>query len=973
MLDKDTILKTARAVLLAFTCLLLAIGSRSLLAQDTAKIKDQFRNPPKQYRPMVRWWWPGADVTDNEIQREIGLLDAAGFGGAEIQPFATFDTRAMPKAEAEKVNSYATPEFFKHVKLAADQAKSCGMWMDYTFGSGWPFGGGLAITPELSAIELRYEDNVFDGPKAFAGKLTIPDWKPGLIASMMLHGGIKPDWPSDWQARMDARSKVIAVVAIRSVPAAAGSQKESGPRKPELLDRGSAVVLTDRMGADGTLDWQIPDGTWHIFVFRQIPTRQPVIGAAGNGPQLVLDHLDKKAFEAHADRVGTPLVDLAAKDVGKSLRAIFCDSLELQQYLFWSDDFIEQFKKRRGYDLTPYLAILRQPGYNDFYFSHPGGLPLFDVADGGDAIRRDYWKTISELIFEGFYHPFDEWAKQHRLLSRVQAHGAPADLLKLYGDASIPETEQLDGDNTVNFMKLASSAGYDYGKKIVSSESFVFCGNTYIATPESIKANSDKLFVSGVNEIIYHGFPYKFDDGTIKGIGWFPFQGQFSSHIAEDNPIWPFIGKVNGYITRMQYIMHQGNSDLQVAIFRSALNEEDMGPTPASGVVKDPFPSIEEKLTAAGYSFGFVNEDVLLGSSVTESSLRTKTGGRYAALIIPRETSVTPELVKALNTFADGPFPIVFVGGRPGANVSFKNLDEDQALVAKELERLSHAASAIHVADGTEAAANLTEVVPAQVRFVSGAILPFVKKTIGSASFYLLTNPAATSSTTTVEIPAKSVPEVWDAWSGDARPVNFTREGGAVRIAVALPPFGSELIAFDPSQKADVSPSSWNEIKRQTVGGQGWSVDAVGDSEKGVGIALHLSMPKLIDWLDDPNLKTFSGRAVYVTHVSVSSADLKGAKRIILDLGELKDAAEVKVNGVQAAALVVHPFSADIRSLLHEGDNTIQVTVVNSLTNFVSTIQWPKNSPNPKGHFPAISAGLFGPVVLEYQTSETKK
>jgi hypothetical protein len=65
------------------------------------------------------------------------------------------------------------------------------------------------------------------------------------------------------------------------------------------------------------------------------------------------------------------------------------------------------------------------------------------------------------------------------MLSRVQAHGAPADLLKLYGDASIPETEQLAGGNTVNFMKLASSAGYDYGRKIVSSESFVFQTGLY--------------------------------------------------------------------------------------------------------------------------------------------------------------------------------------------------------------------------------------------------------------------------------------------------------------------------------------------------------------------------------------------------------------------------------------------------------------------------------------------------------------
>jgi len=127
-------------------------------------------------------------------------------------------------------------------------------------------------------------------------------------------------------------------------------------------------------------------------------------------------------------------------------------------------------------------------------------------------------------------------------------------------------------------------------------------------------------------------------------------------------------------------------------------------------------------------------------------------------------------------------------------------------------------------------------------------------------------------------------------------------------------------------------------------------------------------MAKLTDWLDEPTLRTFSGRATYVTNISVSADDLKSANRVLLDLGEVKDAAEVKINGVAAAALMVHPFTTDVRSLLHEGENKIEVTVVNSLTNYVSTIRWPKNPVNPMAHFPPTSAGLLGPVYLEYQT-----
>jgi hypothetical protein len=960
----------------AAACVAGLADSRPLLAQSTNKIKQDFQNPPKQYRPMVRWWWPGDDVSDDEIRREIGLLDGAGFGGAEIQPFVTFDTRSLPKEEVAKINEYATPAYFNHVRAAMDAAKANGMWIDYTFGTGWPFGGGSVITPELSAIELRFADTTVDGPKTFSGKLDIPQWKPDLLTSMMIQGGLKPQWPDGWKERFEARSKIIAVVAMKGIlQQQSADAKTSGPRKPDLLDQKSALILTDRMKSDGTLEWDVPAGTWHIFVFRQIPTQQPVIGASGTGPQLVLDHLNEAAFAAHARRVGDPLVADVPSDIGSSFRAIFCDSLELQQYIFWSDDFVAQFKKRRGYDLTPYLAILRQPGYNDFYFSHPGGYPLYDVTDDGDVIRADYWKTVSELITEGFYQPFDDWARKHNLLSRVQAHGAPADILKLYGMASIPETEQLAGGNTVNFMKLASSAGYDYGRKIVSSESFVFMGNPYITTPESIKANSDKLFVSGVNQIVYHGFPYKFDDGLVKGIGWFPFQAQFSSHINEDNPIWPFIPKVNQYITRLQYISQSGTSQLQVALLRSSLNEEDTGSTPATGPVKSPYPEIEENLTSAGYSFGTVNEDVLLNSSGKDGKLYTKGGGHYQALVIPHEASVSPELVKALKIFADARVPIVFVGGAPGTNVTFASMKMGRESVTSGLQNIASNPAAIQVAGAAEVEGRLQEHVEPQVRFTSGDALPFVKKAIGTMSFYLFTNPSTKSRNATIAIADKRTPEKWDPWTGVVSEVTYETKDGGVTVAVSLAPYGSELLVFGDTNGNKISAGSevWTEKKSQDVGLTGWGVDAVGDSDKGVGIQEHLQMATLTDWTAVPALRTFSGKATYSTHVTVSPDDLSSAGRVVLDLGEVKDAADVTVNGVSAGQLVVHPFAADIRSLLHAGENDIQVTVVNSLTNYMSSVKLPKTPGSQMRHYDPIPAGLLGPVSLVYERESVNK
>src|SRR5580698_6899136 len=104
-------------------------------------VRRQFQAPPKKYRPLVRWWWPGNDVTDEELRREIGVLDKAGFGGAEIQAFVKgFFTKDLPEAQAQRVNGFASPSFFRHVGVAAEEARKNGLFIDYTFGSGWPFG-----------------------------------------------------------------------------------------------------------------------------------------------------------------------------------------------------------------------------------------------------------------------------------------------------------------------------------------------------------------------------------------------------------------------------------------------------------------------------------------------------------------------------------------------------------------------------------------------------------------------------------------------------------------------------------------------------------------------------------------------------------------------------------------------------------------------------------------------------------------
>jgi hypothetical protein len=69
----------------------------------------EWTDPPKQFRPMIRWRWPGGNVTDEGITAELTLRDELGFGGIEIQSF----TFGLPGEEARvpAVPTVGSPSF----------------------------------------------------------------------------------------------------------------------------------------------------------------------------------------------------------------------------------------------------------------------------------------------------------------------------------------------------------------------------------------------------------------------------------------------------------------------------------------------------------------------------------------------------------------------------------------------------------------------------------------------------------------------------------------------------------------------------------------------------------------------------------------------------------------------------------------------------------------------------------------------
>lgn len=940
---------------------------------DSDSVRRLFQSTPKKYRPLVRWWWPGDLVSEPELRREIEVLDKAGFSGAEVQSFFKgMDAKVFSKAEMLQIDGYATPSYFRHVAVAADEARKRGLFLDYTFGSGWPFGGGDAITPELASVELRSTHLSVAGPTKLNQKLQMPSVTDGDSPQ---REEILKRLPEGWAERVRKRTKLVAVVAVGGEDAEwifdQPGERGHRVRRPGELRPGTSIDLTAHMAPDGSLQWDVPPGTWQLFVFCSVPTLQRVNGAAGQGPELVMDHLSAEAFHAHAKRVGDNAVPYLSEYFGNGLRAVFCDSLEVGANLFWTDDFIQEFRRRRGYDLTPYLPILKVQTTNE-PFGEYVDLPIFDM-EMGDQVRHDYRQTVSDLMAERFYGEFNKWAHGHKLLTRTQAHGSPTDVLRVYGESDIPETEDLYGDGGYDFLKMAASAAHVYGRAIVGSESFVWPTAAYQTTPEKVKLAADELLTAGVNAIVYHGFAYIVPE--IAPPRWHPFigyygEGNYSSAMNEMNPFWPFLKSLNDYMARVQYLSQIGTNIAAVALYRNDLMH--------GAAEVPPVPHLNQALLDAGYNYDHINAEVLSRCSVRDRLLVTPGGARYRVLVLPGLAAINADLAEKFESFVSAGLPVVFASEVPGrADGLLDNKRNTQRVQAamRGLHGQSHAHFATSVANTV---AILGAVADPDVRFHSRA-LPFLWKRIGRINAFFLRNSSDTSQHVHAEFKAEGAPELWDPWTGElgsgkmsacktAALTSYRRKGSWTEVEFELQPLASALIVFDPDRQAPasaVTKQSNRDLKRAIpVGEDGWKLTGNGYLASNKAGTIHRDLPKLIDWSLDSELRGFSGRAIYTTTFSVDRGD--GNARIILDLGDVRDVAEVMVNGKMAGTLLLRPYEIDITEFVQTGENRLEIAVTNALFNYMA-MREPRTfragpTENPSG---LMSAGLIGPTQLK--------
>ncbi|MBB6255362.1 glycosyl hydrolase [Nitrospirillum iridis] len=947
--------------LLAGACALaLLFGAQAGKAQTLEQV---FQAPSKEMRPRLRWWWPGDAVNADELRREIKVLDEAGFGGAEIQSFNP-GVPGLSQAERDTINGYATPPFFAHVKAAAEEASARGLTLDYTLGSAWPSGGGFAIPPEKAYVELTMAFTEVSGGKGPV-KVAIPSRtkRMGAISGFDPRG--KDPRVADWPARLDARAKIVAVIAVKgNGPALQPAPPAQGlvlyPWRhvdmPGQLDEGSALVLTDKLRDDGTLDWTPPAGTWQVFVFKQYAVNMGILAGTGEGPQLTLDHMDPSAFAAHVARVADPLPS-ALGPAFSAVRSTFVDSLELMQDLPWTENFLAEFKKRRGYDLTPYLPLVLQPGWMQAWGEY-WSPPYFEAGDStAERVRADYRRTVSDLMFVGFVDPFVAWNHAHGLQAKFQAHGGALDIVRGYGAADIPETEDLAGADPY-FMRFARSGADLYGRAIVSAESLCWKDRPYSVTPDELRQRADLIFASGVNSLVIHGTNYRRDG--VAWPGWHAFQPSafslgFSTMVNETNPIWAGVPTLAAYFARTQAVLRQGKPVVPVAYFYGQVGYyagiEDRGADAELA---------QRHFLAGGYDFDRVNPDALAHARVEDHQLVSAGGARYPVLVLPPVDGIAAETAEQIAAFAQAGLPVVFADHAPTRDEGLANHEARDARVRVAVAATLQAGARVVPADGVVDALRLIQV-PANLRFTGDPTdVVYVQRRVGDQLVTFLHNAGGQSRDASLVLPGRGAVTRWNALDGTITAASGVQSpGDGTAVPLTLPAGASALLVQDTRLPPLPAPAPVL-VTHKVLPQDGWTLLVNGHGPKGGSVSRPLTVTTLGDWSQTTGLGDFAGEGAYQRTVEVERSWLGRGRHVLLALGEVHDMAVVTINGHRFQPLVTRPFKVDVTAALRPGRNTLEITVLNTPQNAMVDAK----APGFKLLKP-VPAGLVGPVEVE--------
>ena len=842
----------------------------SASSQTVDELRRNFVTPPDDARIMMRWWWFGPSVTKAEIERELRTMKDGGIGGVEVQPVYPL----LPDDAAAGIKNlpYLSDEFLEMLRFASDKAKELGMRFDLTLGSGWSFGG--AKTPITEAAGQLRVERVKVGPDA--KRVPVPSMLPA--------------------------EKLLAVFLAR----------------PSGTSIGPTTELTDIRDGNVFLSTAPqPDSEVMFFISGKsgMQVKRPAFGAEG----YVLNHLDKPSVDSYLKNTGDRL--FKAFDRSRVPYSVFCDSLEVYNQ-DWTDDFLAEFKRRRGYDLKPYLPAL-----------------VGDIGPKTADVRYDWGKTITELFNERFMMPMQAWSKANGTRFRIQGYGIPPAAISSNKWADISDGEGAQW-KVVRAARWASSANHIYGRNVTSSETWTWLHSpVFRATPLDMKAEADIHFLQGINQLIGHGWGY-----TPPGVEYPGWRFYAAGAYSEQNPWWIVMPDLARYLQRMSYLMRQGKPQNDVALY---LPNADAYAGFSAGrvhLIDAERELVGDKLMPAifeaGYNLDFFDDGMLANNS--NDVLNT-----HKIVVLPDIERMPLESIRTIDAFVKSGGKVVATRRVPSMVPGIQTTDKEQIEFKEIVTRLFAGANAKLVSSDEEIGPALNGLLqPDAAISPSAKDFGVVHRKTADADIYFVANTSNQTRKVGLAFRAGGEPEIWDAITG--RPVRATvKADKPSEVVLTFEPYRSYVVVLTKKTSLPNSVAS-SETASTIELNSAWSVS--------FGMQTPVQMSKLHSWTDDESTRYFSGTVSYEKSVYISNEFFQSGKVIVLDLGEsvelpvqtprngmqtyldppVREAAVIYVNGQRAGSLWCPPYRLDVTSLLPPGKNSIRIVVGNTALNYMA-------------------------------------
>jgi alpha-L-rhamnosidase len=726
------------------------------------------------------------------------------------------------------------------------------------------------------------------------------------------------------------------------------------------------IDLTAKMKPDGSLEWEVPAGTWTVLRLGYSLTGAKNRPATPAGSGYEADKLSRPHMEAYYHGYFDPLEKALGPLFGKSLRYVMMDSWEAGTNN-WTDAMAAEFKRRRGYEATPYLPALTGR--------------VVENADVSDRFLWDFRRTLADLWADAHYGTMAEKLREKGIGIYAEAAGVslemPEDTLLNKSKVEIPMGEFWVRDLHPRLMYLqdvrgAASAAHVYGKPLAAAEAFT--GGGY-ESPYTLKKVADYWLAQGINRLVFHTSAHQPLDTK-------PGNTMVGTHLNRNITWAEQAAPLFTYFSRQCFLLQQGKP---VADLAYLLNEGAPSTPPIWAAGTQPTPP-------EGFDFDFINADVLLNrmSVADDGRLLLPDGMSYRALVLPETNRMRPELLRKIRELVLG--GAMLIGPKPDRSPSLANYPAADAEVLAlasdiwgDLDGVSRTIRSVgkgRVVWGWSPAEALAAAkIPKDFDYAKGldAEVAWLHRRTKDADIYYVAN--------TTDVPrefdarfrvAGREAELWHPDTGAVEPAAYTIGGDRTVVPLRLAERESVFVVFrrPASSNARTTARAVSTVATTLEGA--WDVAF----QANLGAPPKIALGKLESWTaqSDEGVKYFSGTATYTKTMNAPAAWFKPGTAVLLDLGRVGDVAEVSVNGRALGVLWKAPYQIEVTSALRPGENQLEIKVTNQWTNRIAgdrlapadkKILNVPAAPGPggggglaTGAAPLSESGLLGPVTI---------